>query len=352
MRYGKRIAAAAAKCLASGAVLIVPSVVVSMAQDARSVQAAREGALAVADKPVNPAPAAPANPAPAAQTMLDAPATVQAFFATDLYAKDSGYVLHVDADIGDHVKAGQVLAVIDDPELQMQFVRTEVAVQQASAALEVAKRRVVGMEADLLLQRVTLKRQEQLFTSKVNSNQQLDEQRAKEGVSSSAVDVARADIGLAEANLNAAKADLNRIQVLLQYTKIVAPFDGVVTRRFINPGELVQSATSARPATPLFTCQQLNVVRVFADVPEASATSIRKGQPAQVRLYGPTGQTISARVTRIAAALDSATRTMRVEIDLPNDDEKLLPGMYAQVSFGPATAASEAPVVGRSFNGG
>jgi multidrug efflux pump subunit AcrA (membrane-fusion protein) len=151
--------------------------------------------------------------------MLDAPATVQAFFSTDLYAKESGYVLHVDADIGDHVKAGLVLAVIDNPELQMQFVRAEVAVQQASAALEVAKRRLVGMQADLALQRVTLNRQEQLFTSKVNSNQQLDEQRAKEGVSSSAVDVGRADIGLAEANLKAATADLNRIQTLLQYTK-------------------------------------------------------------------------------------------------------------------------------------
>jgi multidrug efflux pump subunit AcrA (membrane-fusion protein) len=224
MRYGKRIAAAGAICLASLAVLIVPSVVVAMAQDGRNVQTTREGALAVADKP--------ATPAPAAQTMLDAPATVQAFYSTDLYAKESGYVLHVDADIGDHVKAGQVLAVIDNPELQMQFVRAEVAVQQASAALEVAKRRLVGMQADLALQRVTLNRQEQLFTSKVNSNQQLDEQRAKEGVSSSAVDVGRADIGLAEANLKAATADLNRIQALLQYTKIVAPFDGVVTRRF------------------------------------------------------------------------------------------------------------------------
>jgi RND family efflux transporter MFP subunit len=333
MRYGKRSAADGAKCLASLAIVIVSSV--ATAQDARNVQ------------PANPVPA------PAAQTMLDAPATVQAFFTTDLYAKDSGYVLHVDADIGDHVKAGQVLAVIDDPELQMQFVRAEVAVQQSSAALEVTKRRVVGMEADLALQRVTLKRQEQLFTSKVNSNQQLDEQRAKEGVSSSAVDVGRAEIALAEANLKAATADMNRIQTLLQYTKIVAPFDGVVTRRFINPGELVQSATSSRPATPLFTCQQLNVVRVFADVPEASATSIRQGQPAQVRLYGPTGQTISGSVTRIAAALDPATRTMRVEIDLPNDDEKLLPGMYAQVSFGPAPTASQAvPVVGRTFNGG
>jgi RND family efflux transporter MFP subunit len=344
MRYGKKIAASGAKRLVVLAVVIAPSVVVAMAQDARNVPAAREGVPAAAEKAPNPAPAAP--------TILDAPATVQAFFSTDLYAKESGYVLHVDADIGDHVKAGQVLAVIDNPELQMQFVRAEAVVQQANAALEVAKRRLVGMQADLNLQRVTLKRHEQLFAGKAVTNQQLDESRAKEGVSSSAVDVGRADISLAEANLRVATADMQRVQALLQYTKIVAPFDGVVTRRVINPGDLVQLATSSRPTTPLFTCQQLNVVRVLADVPEASATTIRQGQPAKVRFYGPTGITIDGSVTRIATALDFATRTMRVEIDLPNDDEKLLPGMYAQVTFGPAPFAIQTPSVGRRFNGG
>jgi RND family efflux transporter MFP subunit len=276
--------------------------------------------------------------------ILDAPATVQAYFATDLYAKESGYALRVDADIGDHVKAGQVLAVIDNPELRMQFVKAEAAVQQSNAALEVAKRRLTGMQADLTLQQVTLKRQEQLFAGKAVTNQQIDEQRAKESVSTATLEVGRADIALAEANLQAAIAEKGRLQALLEYTKIVAPFDGVVTRRFINPGDLVQAAISTRPTTPLFTCQKIDVVRVFADVPEASATAIRQGLPAQVRLYGPTGQTISGSVTRTATALDAATRTMRVEIDLPNPDEKLLPGMYAQVSFGPAIVATEVPV--------
>jgi RND family efflux transporter MFP subunit len=333
MRHGEKIAAAVANCLVSLAVLIVPSVIAAMAQDARNAQAARETTPATSNS-------AASQPA----TTLDAPATVQAYFATDLYAKESGYALQVDADIGDHVKAGQVLAVIDNPELQMQFVRAEAAVQQANAALEVAKRRLIGMQADLTLQQVTLKRQEQLFTGKAVTNQQIDEQRAKESVSSAALQVGRADIALAEANVQAATADMHRLQALLQYTKIVAPFDGVVTRRFINPGDLVQAATSTRPTTPLFTCQKLDVVRVFAEVPEASATTIRQGWPAQVRLYGPAAQTISGSVTRIASALDAATRTMRVEIDLPNPDEKLLPGMYAQVSFGPAPISIEVPV--------
>jgi multidrug efflux pump subunit AcrA (membrane-fusion protein) len=324
MRHGPNIAAAVVNCLAGLAAFIVASVTAAIAQDARTAQALGETS-------------------PSA-TLLDAPATVQAYFATDLYAKESGYALQIDADIGDHVKAGQVLAVIDNPELQMQLVRAEAAVQQASAALEVAKRRVVGMEADLNLQQVTLKRQEQLFTGKAVTQQQLDEQRAKESVSKATLEVGRADIALAQANVQAAAADKGRLQALVEYTKIVAPFDGVVTRRFINPGDLVQAATSTRPTTPLFTCQKLDVVRVFADVPEASATTIRQGWPAQVRLYGPAAQTISGSVTRVASALDAATRTMRVEIDLPNPDEKLLPGMYAQVSFGPAPVAVEVGV--------
>ena len=161
------------------------------------------------------------------------------------------------------------------------------------------------------------------------------------------MEVGRADIALAEANLSAATAEKGRLQALLQYTKIVAPFDGIVTRRWINPGDLVQAATANRPTSPLFTCQKINIVRVFANVPEASATAIRPGWSAVVRFYGPTAQAVSASVTRIAAALDPSTRTMRVEIDLPNPDEKLLPGMYAQVTFSPPRTEADAPHVGR-----
>jgi RND family efflux transporter MFP subunit len=339
-RDRRRMTAAVVNCVLGLAALIFLPASAAMAQDA---PASREPA------PSNPLPAAPSPP----PTTLDAPATVQAYFATDLYAKDSGYVLQVNADIGDHVKTGQILAVIENPERKMELVSAEAAVQQASAALEVAKRRVAGMQADLTLQQVTLKRQAQLFAGKAATQQQLDEQQSKESVSDAALEVGRADISLAEANLQAAKAGKGRLQALLEYTKIVAPFDGVVTRRLINPGDLVQAATATRPTMPLFTCQKIDVVRVFAEVPETSATSIRVGSPVQVRLYGLAAQTIKGSVTRIATALDAATRTMRVEIDLPNPDERLLPGMYAQVSFG-AAPASINPVEPKSSssNGG
>ena len=310
--------------------------------------------ISVSSAQTPPAPGAtqpaPANPSPKARRddnsqqfeTIAVPATIQAFFVTDLYAKDSGYVSQVNHDIGDHVKIGQVLAVIEDPELQAQSDRAQAAVQQAKAALEVAQRQLAGMQADLTLQQVTLKRQKQLFAGKASTAQALDEAQAKQGVSSANVETGKAKITSAEADLQAAKAEADRLRALLQYDKIVAPFDGVVTRRLVNPGDLVQAATSTRTA-PLFSLQKLDTVRVFADVPEASAAGIRPGLPADVKLYGPAGVTVHGTVTRIATALDPATRTMRVEIDLPNSGETLLPGMYAQVTLGPEPQLVDPP---------
>lgn len=261
------------------------------------------------------------------------PGTIQAFFVTDLYAKNAGYVSQINYDIGDHVKKGEVLAVIENPELQAQFKRAQAAVVQAEAALDVAKRQLAGMEADLVLQRVTLERQKELFAGKAATAQTLDEARAREGVAGAAVETGKAKINLADADLQAAKAEADRLQALVQYDKIVAPFDGVVTRRLINLGDLVQSATATRTA-PLFTCQKIDVVRVIADAPEARAAAIHPGTQAQVRLFDVSKTMIQGAVTRVATALDPATRTMRVEIDFPNSDEKLQPGVYVRVTLG------------------
>jgi multidrug efflux pump subunit AcrA (membrane-fusion protein) len=260
------------------------------------------------------------------------PASIQAFFVNDIYAKDSGYVSQVSSDIGDHVTKGQVLAAISDPELQAQCDKAEAAVQQAMAALDVAKQQLAGMQADLVLQRLTYRRERELYAGKAATPQTLNEAQAKLGVSTANVATGRAKIAAAEADLQAAKAEVTRLQALLQYDQIVAPFDGVITRRLINPGDLVQAAIASR-TTPLFTIQEIDTVRVFADVPDASAVSIRPGLATEIAPYGATGTTVHGSVTRIATALDPATRTMRIEIDLPNHDGTLLPGMYAQVTL-------------------
>jgi multidrug efflux pump subunit AcrA (membrane-fusion protein) len=279
-------------------------------------------------------PAKPTVPDGQAQspTTIATAATIEAFFTTDLYAKNAGYVSQINNDIGDHVKEKQVLATIYDPELEAQYEKAQAIVEQTKATLDVAEHELARMEADLALQRVTLDRLKILFAGRAATAQTLDEAQANENVSSAKVETWKAKIRLAEADLQAAKAEANRLRTLLDYNKIIAPFDGVVTRRLINPGDLVQAATSTR-TTPLFTCQKIDVVRVFAFVPESSASAVRPGVRAEVKLYNPEGPTIEGAVTRIARALDTSTRTMRVEIDLPNSDGRLQPGTYARVTF-------------------
>lgn len=271
---------------------------------------------------------------PAAVT---APAAVQAFFATDLYAKDAGYVSRLNADIGDHVAQGQVLAVIDDPELAASYDKARAAVLQAQAALEVARRQLVGLQADRALQDVTVRRQRELFAGKAATAQALDDATAKQQASQANTETGRARISAAQADLQVAEAEAQRLKVLVGYDAIIAPFNGVVTRRLVSPGDLVQAATATRGAA-LFTVQELDKVRVFADVPEEGAAGIRPGRPATVTLYHAGARAVHGTVTRIGSAFDPATRTMRVEIDLPNPDQALLPGMYAQVTFEPEAA--------------
>jgi multidrug efflux pump subunit AcrA (membrane-fusion protein) len=307
----------------------------------------------------------PAATQPVTVATVVAPGTVAAFYSADLYAKESGYVLEVVKDIGDHVEKGQTLAILDDPELKQQAIAADAiaaarnqmvkaadaSLAQSKAALEVVKKQLAGLEADQKLTQETLKRQEELFAGKAITVQQLDEMRAKAQVAGAAADVGRAKISAADADVQTAAAnravaaaqervaaaEVERLKTLVEYLKIVAPFDGVITRRWVNPGDLAQAGTGAR-TTPLFTCQKIDTVRVFCEVPEASVAAVRPGIAAEVKLYGAGGAVVHGTVTRIATALDASTRTMRAEIDLPNPHEILRPGMYAQVTLTPESS--------------
>jgi len=259
-------------------------------------------------------------------------ASLEAFEQTDLFAKVSGYLTEVRVDIGDHVKAGQVLSVIDIPEMGKELAEAKAQLESKRKALETALREVEHHKADVTLQDATLKRQEALFEGRAITDQTLDEVRAK-------TQIARADLGVAEANrafaasqVDLGAATVEKIKTLLGYAQIVAPFDGVVARRLVNRGDLVQAATSTR-TTPLFTVQRIDTMRVFCDVPEDDAPHLRLGDPALVKPAGFEGQPYVGKVTRFSLRLDPETRNMRTEIDLPNPEERLYPGMYAQVSL-------------------
>jgi RND family efflux transporter MFP subunit len=263
---------------------------------------------------------------------LQSNATLEAFEEANLFAKISGYLSDVRVDIGDHVKAGQILAVIDVPEMEKELAETQAQLEARQKSLETARRQVDRTKADLALQEVTFKRQESLHKDRWVSDQQLDEIRAKR-------EIARADLGLADANkdLAAAQVDLAtatvaKTAVLLGYNKITAPFDGLITHRLVNRGDLVQAATATR-AGPLFKIARIDTIRVFCDVPENEVPHVRVGDRAIVKPLSLAASPIIGTITRFAFRLDPETRNMRTEIDLPNPDERLYPGMYAEVSL-------------------
>src|SRR6202171_237864 len=268
---------------------------------------------------------------------LQTNASLEAFEEADLFAKVSGYLSDVRVDIGDHVKAGQVLAVIDVPEMRQELAEAEAQLESKRSSLESARRQLDHNKADLALQNALAKDREQLGQGRgFISDRTLDQVHAN-------AEIAKADLGVAEANrdlaasqVDVAAATVEKIKTLLTYTQIVAPFDGVGARRQVNRGDLVQAATATR-ATPsagsLFTVQRIDTIRVFCDVPENDVPHLHVGDPATVKPAGFDGQAFVGKVTRFSLRLDPETRNMRTEIDLPNPKEQLYPGTYAEVSL-------------------
>jgi RND family efflux transporter MFP subunit len=231
-----------------------------------------------------------------------------------------------------------VLAVIDVPEMEQELAEAKAQLESKQSSLELARRQLDHYEANITLQNALLRRREELGAEgHFISDRTLDEVRA-------GAEIAKADLSVAEANralaanlVDVAAATVERIKTLLAYTRIVAPFDGVVARRLVNRGDLVQVATTATRTTPsagsLFTVQRINTIRVFCDVPENDVPHLHIGDPAIVKPSGFDGEPFAGTVTRFSLRLDPETRNMRTEIDLSNPDERLYPGMYAEVSL-------------------
>src|SRR5882724_929983 len=269
---------------------------------------------------------------------LQTNATLEAFEEADLFAKVSGYLSDVRVDIGDHVKAGQVLAVIDVPEMEQELAEAKAQLESKQSSLELARRQLDHYEANITLQNALLRRREELGAEgHFISDRTLDEVRAGAEIAKADLSVAEANRALAANQVDVAAATVERIKTLLAYTRIVPPFDGVVARRLVNRGDLVQVATTATRTTPsagsLFTVQRIDTIRVFCDVPENDVPHLHVGDPAIVKPSGFDGKPFAGTVTRFSRRLDPETRNMRTEIDLSNPDERLYPGMYAEVSL-------------------
>jgi RND family efflux transporter MFP subunit len=248
---------------------------------------------------------------------VDLPGTTEAFEAASIYSRTSGYVGKRYADIGDHVKAGDLLAEITAPELDHQIAQGQATLLQNEATLRQA-------EANMEIANVTWGRDSQLLDKGWITKQQGDQERLTLLAQQAAVAVARA-------NIEAQKAQLLVLNQRKAYQHVVAPFDGVVTARNIDNGSLVQG--DATGGTSMFTMMHSEVIRIQLYVPQDQAFGLKPGVDAAVRVPEMPGVEFRGTVTRIADALQPGTRTLLTEIDVPNVDGLLTPGTYCRVEL-------------------
>jgi multidrug efflux pump subunit AcrA (membrane-fusion protein) len=314
--------------------------------------------------------------------VLTVPGTTSALTEAYLYARANGYLRKRYVDIGDHVTKGQVMAVIDAPDLDQQ-------VDQARQQLRQAEAQLVQQQATLELNRVTWERWRTLVAKGVFSRQDGDQREAD-------FNTQVAVVNSAQRNVDSYKANLARMIALQRYERVTAPFTGIVTQRNSDVGALVGSSGAAssqpmeqsssptggtagvasantsgssgnpnRAAQPstgqaqggaLFGVAQIDKLRILVSVPEGYAPSLKGGMPARVFVQERAGKPIMGTVTRIAGSIDQNTRTMLAEVDIDNHDGSLFPGMYAVVSFvqvrgtGPLMVPGDAVIVRQDRN--
>jgi RND family efflux transporter MFP subunit len=254
--------------------------------------------------------------APPTQT-LAVPGETRGWYSSPLYARVNGYVGKWIADIGDRVKKDQVLATIDTPELDAQL-------EAAQAQLKASEAEVKVKEADVEFAKTTYDRW-QGSPRGVVSEQEREDKKARYAVAIAQLNAARARVALDQANVD-------RLSFLTSYKQVTAPYEGVITDRRVDIGDLV-TAGSTTNTTPLYGIAQSEQIRVFVNVPQAASGDVGEGTPAEVTAGEYANRIFKGKVTRTSKSIDQRARTLRVEVDLANDDRALLPGMYVQVAF-------------------
>ena len=267
---------------------------------------------------------------PTSQLVL--PGNIEPLYTANLFARVDGYLDRRNVDIGTKVRAGQVLAVISSPEIDQQLGQAKATLAQSQAALLQARAALEQAKANAELARLTRDRDLPLGEQHAISQQIVDSAVQSHNARVADVAAANANIVAAEATVAANQANVARLQQMQNFERIVAPFDGVITQRNVERGDLVSASVSAG-GKPLFSIAQSDTLRIYVDVPQSEAINIRDGQKAAVDVTERLGRTYTGTVTRNASALNDAARTMRTEVQVDNRDASLLPGMYAQVHF-------------------
>jgi RND family efflux transporter MFP subunit len=237
----------------------------------------------------------------------------------DVHAKVAGYVQQMNVDVGDHVKTGDVLAMLEIPELEEDMRKADAAV--LTAQQEVQSAQADFEETNQISTRLAAAAKE---SAGLIAQQDLDTAAAKDRANAANLQAARQRVVEAQANAD-------RMRTMFDYSKITAPFDGVVTRRFADTGSLIQAGTASdTQSEPVISLAELKKLRLEFPVPESAVSDVHVGDPVEVTVVS-LGQTFSAKVSRFAQKVDTSTRTMLTEADVDNPDFRFTPGMYATV---------------------
>jgi RND family efflux transporter MFP subunit len=259
----------------------------------------------------------------------------QPYQEIDVHAKVSGYVQHIYVDIGDRVRAGQTLAVLEIPELDAQFKGTQAELLHSKDEVVRAENEVIRAESDHAALHAAYNRLQQASTARPGliAEQELDDSRSKDLAAEAQIDAAKAALAAAKQQTAVSDADRMRVGALAAYATVTAPLSGVITWRYADTGALIQAGTSSNTQSmPLVKLAQSDVLRLRLPVPESAVPSIHAGSTVQVQVKA-IARTFSGKIVRFTRSVSLDTRTMETEVDVENADLSLTPGMYADTTL-------------------
>jgi len=266
------------------------------------------------------------------------------FQEVDLMAKVAGYVKSINVDVGDRVKEGQLLATLEIPEMADDRARAQAGVDRSQAEVTRAKDQVQQAQSAHEIAHLSYNRLAEVSKSKPGlvAQQEIDDAHSKDLVAEAQVSAAKSNLAAAEEQVHVNTAELQKIKTLFDYTRVTAPFAGVITKRYADTGSMIQAGTaSSSQAMPLVKLSENSLLRLILPVPESAVPTVHIGQQVEVHVK-TLNRSFPGRVTRFAEKVSLATRTMDTEVDVTNPSLVLIPGMYAEVNL---TLDSRAHVV-------
>jgi RND family efflux transporter MFP subunit len=253
----------------------------------------------------------------------------------DVHAKVSGYVKRIYVDVGDRVKEGQLIAVLEIPELQDDVQTAEASVSKSQEEIRRAQADLERAQSAHVVEHLASSRLVDVSKTRPGlvAQQEVDDAVGRDRVAEAQVATAKATLSTADQQLRVAQADRERVRTLFAYAQIKAPFAGVITKRYADTGSMIQTGISSQTQSmPLVTLAQENLLRLVIPVPESAVSRIRLGSQVEVSV-STLGEKFEGKVARFADQVDMATRTMHTEVDVPNPKGELVPGMYASASL-------------------